>query len=326
MLIERMLLCAGLALITINAAYAEDEYKLREADEYKKERGGKDAPNIVTSKHFALKWGNDSKGPIKIDDAYAKNALDFFERIRKLYVEDLRFPMRKSDGTQKFKTNIYITTTGLKPFLEGYAFGFADPEDFGVFCGEPSIMTPGHNASAHELAHSMQAESLGFRDSDYVGWFWECHAQFMAHQAVPEEVPHVLDTYVDTASFDWSSTRHHYGSWIFLQYLMEKEGYGIDFINSLWFTEKANQDEDAALKIRRLGKLDSAKWADLFGDYTKRNVTFNSTSEGRITEQASNVYRSAGCFGLALRLRLILNIRAGFVCPTPWPLSKTLTM
>jgi hypothetical protein len=269
-----------LTLFTGQGAPVKDVYQLREAAEYAKERGGADAPHVATSEHFAINWGDENQLNYPITDEYIKNALAYFERLRDLYVNQLHFPMRQSDGKKKFKNNIYISRTGLKPFLEGYAFGFPDPEGYGVFVGEPSIMVPGHGASAHELAHAMQGESLGFRDSDYVGWFWECHAQFMAHQANPGNLPEVLDLYTETASFDWSSTRHHYGSWIFLQYLMEKKGYGIGFINSLWFEPKAFQDEDAVLKMKRLGKLSEGKWADLFGDFAKRNVTFGSYARG----------------------------------------------
>ena len=169
-----------LSLVISPQPQTPDTYKVREAAEYLKERGGKDAPNIRTSEHFAIKWGDENKLNYKIDEKYLTDVLAYFERVRDLYVNKLGFPMRQSDSKVKFKNNIYITQTGLKPFLEGYAFGFPDPEGYGVFVGEPSIMTPGHPASAHELAHAMQGETGGFRDSDYVGWFWECHAQFMA--------------------------------------------------------------------------------------------------------------------------------------------------
>jgi carbonic anhydrase/acetyltransferase-like protein (isoleucine patch superfamily) len=108
----------------------------------------------------------------------------------------------------------------------------------------------------------------------------------MAHQAVPDDLPNVLDLYVDTSNFDWSSTRHHYGSWIFLQYLMERKDFGIEFVNNLWLKPGKFQDEDAVLKTMRLGKLDANTWADLFGDYAKRNVTFDSYSRGRKYREA----------------------------------------
>ena len=182
--------------------------------------------------------------------------------MRDIYKDQVGLPLVKSEK-DKYKANIYITGTGLKPFLSGYAFVFPDTEGYGVFVAAPGVMKPGNGAAAHELGHATQGETANFRDSEYVGWFWECHAQFMAQQVNPtNHLPMRLDLYCDMCRFDWSTAVnwHQYTGWIFLQYLKEKEGYGYPFINSLWQTRAAYQDEDSANKMIRLKKMTKKEW------------------------------------------------------------------
>lgn len=247
---------------------------VRESPDYEKERGGP-APHLRTSAHFALRWGEDNQTNVTLDDAYTDKALAWLEDLWSLYIDRLHFPA----GRHGYKINAYMTRTGLKPFLEGYAFGMADPQGYGTLVGEPSIFTYGHNGAAHEFAHALQGETGGFRNSDYVGWFWECHAQFLAHQATGKsDLPHVLDRYAQTSQWDIASTRHHYGSWIFFQYLAERYPDGMAMVNRLWTEPPRNRDEDAIAKLRRTlplrGDRDTA-WADLIGDYARRNVAWN---------------------------------------------------
>lgn len=247
---------------------------VRESQQYIKERGGP-APHIRTSAHFALHWGNENKTNVKIDDAYLDKAMEWLEYLWDLYINKFQFPA----GKHGYKINAYITGTGLKPFLDGYAFGFPDPDGYGVLIGHPSIFTFGHNGAAHEFAHALQGETKGFRDSQYVGWFWECHAQYLAHQATGKsDLPHVLDRYAQTSHFDVASTRHHYGCWIFFQYIAARYPNGMDMVNHLWIEPALSRDEDPIAKLRRTlpftGDRDVA-WADLIGDYARHNVAWN---------------------------------------------------
>jgi len=267
-------LCGAVLAVGLQAAEAEQPREVREAAAYVKERGGP-APHMKTSTHFALRWGDENHKNFKIDDAFVDKSLEWLEQLWTLYIEKLKFPA----GKHHFKINAYLTETGLKPFLKGYAFGFPDPENYGVLIGEPSIYSFGHNGSAHELGHALQGETLGFRDSEYVGWFWECHAQLMAHQATGRrDLPHVLDRYAQTCQWDIASTRHHYGCWIFFQYIAERTPDGMQYVNNLWSEPRKHKDEDAIAKLRRMypftGDRDKG-WADLIGDYAKRNVAWN---------------------------------------------------
>lgn len=273
-------LACALALGPGGRSDAGTARETRESPSYERDRGGP-APHLRTSEHFALRWGDANKTDVTIDEAYQERAMKWLEQLWSLYIDQLKFPA----GRHSYRINAYITGTGLKPFLDGYAYGFPDPEGYGVLIGHPSIYNFGHNGSAHEFAHALQGETRGFRDSEYVGWFWECHAQFMAHQAGgTSDLPHVLDRYAQSCHWDLASTRHHYGSWIFLQYLIERYTNGMDLVNRIWVEPRQNPDEDAIAKLRRMLPLEGDReqaWADLVGDFARRNVAWNSYKLGR---------------------------------------------
>ncbi|MCX6344327.1 MAG: DUF6055 domain-containing protein [Armatimonadetes bacterium] len=282
MLLVVALMCSAWALGAAQPSRCE-EYKLREAAQYLKDRDGAEIPHTATSEHFAIKWGNENKSDYKIDDEFIKNALAYFEQVRIVFKDQVGWPYFKSEAG-KYKVNIYITGTGLKPFLEGYAFGFPDTEGYGVFCAAASTMVPGHGASAHELGHAAEGETGNFRDSDYVGFFWECCAQFMAQQVNPtKNLPESLDLYCDMARFDWATAVnwHQYANWLLMQYFAEKPGFGYKSVVNLWTTKAIYQDEDPVSKMMRIQPFTKTQWSDMFGDYAKRNVNFASYKYGK---------------------------------------------
>ena len=257
-----------------------EEYKLREAAQYVKDRDGQPIPHVATSEHFALKWGDKNDKNYKMDDAYVKGALKWFEHIRDVYMNQVGWPYIKSEKDH-YKINIYISETGLKPFEHGYAFGFPDPDGYGVLDADPSCMVWGHGASAHELGHADEAETGNFRDSDYVGFFWECCAQFMAVQANPGDSPSI-DLFCDMCQFDFATAVnwHQYANWPLMEYFAEKPGYGYPFVVNLWMQKAVYQNEDPISKMKRINNISADQWADLVGDYAKRNATFNSYKYG----------------------------------------------
>lgn len=260
-----------------------DEYMLREAAQYVQDRDGAPIPHVATSEHFAMKWGDGNDKNYKMDEAWQKGALNWFEHVRGVYKDKVGLPYIKSEK-DKYKINIYVSETNLKPFLHGYAFGFPDTEGYGVFDAEPSCMAWGNFASAHELGHAAEGETGNFRDSEYVGWFWECCAQFMAQQVEPgKNLPEMLDLFCDMCNFDWNtaSNWHQYSGWIFMQYLKEKKGYGYPFFDRVWLEKSAYLDEDPVNKMIRLKGLTRDEWADLYGDFAKRNVNFATYEHGK---------------------------------------------
>ena len=119
---------------------------------------------------------------------------------------------------------------------------------------------------AHEFCHALQGVTGGFRGSgreNYVGWFWECHANWMPHQLYPNN-PHCTEMYTRMANLYWGSHRCRYCNWQFLEYLKEKEG--IQFINDIW----NNAKNDVIETMMANGGWDIYEFGDLFADFAAK--------------------------------------------------------
>ena len=281
-LISAAILACSVCVLGMPRPATSEEYKLREPAQYVKARNGEPTPHVATSEHFALKWGSANDRNYPIDDVYVQSALKWFEHIRLLYKDRVGWPFMKSEKDH-YKINVYLSETGLKPFEHGYAFGFPDPDGYGVFVAEPGCMVWGCGSAAHELGHAAEAETGNFMNSDYVGFFWECCAQFMAVQVIPDKDIPGLQLYCDMCGFDWTTTInwHMYTNWPLMEYFAEKPGFGYPFIVSLWMTPAKYQDEDPVNKMKRLGNLSDEDWADIVGDYARRSVTFSNYRYGK---------------------------------------------
>jgi hypothetical protein len=121
---------------------------------------------------------------------------------------------------------------------EGWAFGAKD------IVLHPHAMGEGSSVIPHEFSHNIQFHLGGFRNSPYVGWFWECHANWSAHQWHPA-YPAALEVYVDRAHYELSSTRMNYGSWVFLQYLAEHPLFGHSFCYRIWEENRKNERDES---------------------------------------------------------------------------------
>jgi len=153
----------------------------------------------------------------------------------------------------------------------------------------------------HELVHGLQQMAGGMRDSDFVGWFHECHAQFMTSHVhggtsgglgaarVTKRQGHLHPGYA----------RSRYENWPWLEYILhfeqtgthsttagrrdrlrERRQDGMNFINNIW-TRSPNRNSNlrqAADPFTEAASVNGMSWAD-FGDvmgmYAMRSVTFD---------------------------------------------------
>ena len=91
--------------------------------------------------------------------------------------------MPMQGAATKHKINVYISGTGLPKHPDGFAFGGES------ILMHPNALGPGSSVVGHEFTHVLQFYSGGFRDSELVGWFWECHANWNSHQFNPGYAP-----------------------------------------------------------------------------------------------------------------------------------------
>ena len=85
--------------------------------------------NYVESEHFVIFYGNhDTTG--QVNDAFLKRNLEAYERLWHCYTEYLGMTGLNVDiygkSSKEYKTNIYLTNTGLPAYPEGWAFMSSD--------------------------------------------------------------------------------------------------------------------------------------------------------------------------------------------------------
>lgn len=240
--------------------------------------------NLTESEHFTFYYGNER-------DEVAQKAFsdpEFINRQKHWYEKtwtqlgELKAPLPMANDPDPKKINIYITGTGLPQHREGFAFG---GESVVI---HPAALGAGSSVVSHEFTHSLQFYAGGYRDSPYVGWFWECHANWSTHQCMPAYAP-VLAHYVNRAHYELNSSRHNYGSWPFLQVLAEDPRFGSGFPYEIWSESlrdaKGSATEDPFQTIMRLGekrgiwKDGIAGFGDTIGELAARMVTWDFQNE-----------------------------------------------
>ena len=240
--------------------------------------------NFKETEHFLFHWGNDKAASGKDwwkDDRQEQTFL-WFERVWR-HFEAAGAPMPMAAGTpneaKRAKIPVYISGTGLPKHKEGFAFG-----------GHSILMHPGalglgSSVVGHEFTHTMQLHMGGFRSSPFVGWFWECHANWSSHQFMPD-YPAAFEVWMARAHYELNSTRDNYGSWLFMQQLAEDPRFGPGFCYEVWLKnrkdEKDSSIEDPIQTFQRIGvergvwKGDgTAGFGDAIGEMAARRVTLD---------------------------------------------------
>jgi len=247
----------------------------------------KEKVNEKLTEHFRFVWGNaiDSSAEYWADPKFREMNFKYFEEIWDFYVGQIGVPLEASPWNAKRKINVYISSTGLSKHKKGWAFGAK------AIMMHPRAMAEGSSVIPHEFTHAMQLRLGGYRNSPYVGWFWECHANWSCHQFIPDYPP-VLQHYSECAHYDLSSTRMNYGSWPFLQYLAENPKFGREFCYTMWLKCKKGKGsaslESPFQTLMRLGVErgvftgDGVRgFGDVIGRMAARNVTWDYVYQHR---------------------------------------------
>lgn len=195
-----------------------------------------DFPNLVTSAHFALKWG--SASDLSVEDG--SKMLDALEASYAVQVEEMAH--RTPTGADSFLLNVYVGSSGDgAPSAFAAAYVDVDDEGFEYIVVSPETIEsyrPGGDSSypdavlAHEFYHVLQVSSGAYFGDD-VYWYWEATADWIAEEVFPGNVnndalapgylmyPHVSLTFADFADEGTLLELHHYGAQVFARYLSD---------------------------------------------------------------------------------------------------------
>lgn len=130
--------------------------------------------NYVESEHFVIFYGNnDTTG--QVNDAFLQRNLADYERLWQCYTQYLGMENLNVDmygnSTQKYKTNVYLTYTGLDQYPDGWAFMSAE-DGYGIEIISPNAMLD-ELTIAHEFGHVVTLHQKAWVDQDITGAWWE---------------------------------------------------------------------------------------------------------------------------------------------------------
>lgn len=248
-----------LVFLSIRAGVCADEYRVLDP---------KKSDHLKESKHFVARW-NDKDG-VKLTEAELQTGLKNLETIWDFYTGKVGFPVPQPETNSiRYKVDACLSDKG---WATGSGTGVRHP----VMWLNYKAFKDTH-ALAHEFAHCMQFTTQGMRDSKFVGWFWESHAEWMSHQMYPQQVG-CSDQLVNAPHLYYGSTRDRYGNWQFWEYIKDTFGYAA--MNRIW-TDSRKANDPKKSEESPLGVLSrNMNWSveqlnDQFGLWAMRNVTWD---------------------------------------------------
>jgi len=248
------------------------------------------------SANFILLWGEKSGTDPKSAPAdYRFDPDDILAQLESLYayyVNTMKFTPEAGLLAQ-YKIDVIITRTWNRTELDAWATGGSADDKVGVINIAPGAALPGSWGLAHELGHVFQnytflgkGGGVGFTDAS-AGTFWETSAEYMAMQVYPDGGAGDLTRFLRTENLAYSSSRHHYGNWMLVQYLVDKYG-GIKTFDDLWNQAKSN--EHPLETYRRINNLTQAQLNTRIAEYAQHQVTYDYSNRGHFMPFVNDVY------------------------------------
>lgn len=226
------------------------------------------------SEHFVLRW-NDGDG-VNISQTQINQALNTLESVWDKYINELGFPEPYWDTATKYKVSVNVSNQG---YASGAGTGDRDPEMWVHYDALAHIGT-----LAHEFAHTLQFTTRSMRDSQYVGWLWESHANWMAHQYNPNDVQ-CTEALVNAPHIYYGSTRNRYCNWQFFEFI--KDNSCTAFVNdALWKNgvqpeDPAHWSTDPFSTLASNANWDTQQLNDIFADWALHNTHWDYSANGQ---------------------------------------------
>lgn len=260
--------------------------------------------NFRESENFVVRWG-DAVDVVQwarvnrgIND-YPAYVLEKMEATYAYYRDTARFIDPDSiSPARDYRINLYLCGSWRNGFLPPANWAGTDEIGVGHIC-LPYDKFWDMWVESHEYNHVLQAYAsqlnrangfgggFGFGNPNS-GRFWEAHANFMARMRRPEVV--LGSGYFGSRHhYRWLAQETYYGDWMLLNKI--RDTYGLNQIHRLWY--EARQGEHPIQAIKRLYGLDHTRFAELIGDYARRNVVYDYT-DGRAIR--SDVWRNGASY------------------------------
>ena len=275
-LLSGIMTVSSFCSLPINANAAE-EYLIRD------KWGFCTTQNYAESEHFVIFYGNnDTTG--YVNDSFLRKNLDYYEKYWHCYSEYLGMDDINVDiygrSQQKYKTNVYLTYTGLPrtEFAEGWAF-MSSEDGYGIEIISPEAMLDDMTTS-HEFGHVVTMQQKAWVDSGITGAWWEPLANWFREMYLDSDYntgqkkTEFFEPYLRNLSLTLPHGRNYYQTWPFLSYLSYNpdniQGLGIGCVKRM--ISEAKMEEYPLDTLTRLFGTDAQT---ILGHYAKRMATLD---------------------------------------------------
>lgn len=275
------------------SAQAADEFAIRD------KWGYCTTANYVTSEHFCIFYGNnDTTG--RVNDEFLQRNLNDLEKIYDCYMEDLGMQSPNVDmygrSSDLYKTNIYLTYTGLDQYPDGWAFMSAE-DGYGIQIISPDAMLDDLTIS-HEFGHVVTMHQKAWVDQDITGAWWEAAANWFREMYLASEYYEGtvqtcwFEPYIRNMSLTLPHGRSYYEVWPLLIYMSYNpdnlEGLGMNSVMRMM--SEALPGEYPFDTITRLFGTDAQT---VLGHYAKRMATFDFGNQAAYQQEFNNKLTSS---------------------------------
>ncbi len=240
--------------------------------------------NYYESEHFQFIWGNSGESS-RVTEEFLKGNSENLEACWDVYMNEIEMeaPSQSTnislrDGNH-YKTNIYISGTGLEGMTDDWAYMSYDKDGYAyMFCCVDSMQyNPPSWVLPHEFGHVVTAHQLGWNTNKYSYAWWESMGNWFREQYLYSDYSSdntgygtdFFETYLKNLNFTFPCGRDYYAAWPFLQYLTENpdnlSGYGKDFVKTM--LQEGQVDEYPFDMVDRLAEADLK---DTLGHFAKR--------------------------------------------------------
>ena len=256
-------------------ALAAEEYLVRDKWGYCQ------SAHYMESEHFVIFYGNSDTTGL-VNEQFLRRNLADYEKLWKCYGEFLGMTDMNVDingkSKQKYKTNVYLTNTGLPEYATGWAF-MSSEDGYGIEIISPEAMQDDLTI-AHEFGHVVTMQQKAWVDQSITGAWWEPLANwFREMYLLSDEYTGDVKTcwfepYLRNLSMAYPHGRDYYEVWPFLVYLETNPdnlpGLGQFAVKRIISEAKVNE-----YPFDTITRLFGTDVQTVFGHFAKRMATFD---------------------------------------------------
>jgi len=235
--------------------------------------------NRLTSEHFQIIWGNNDKTGT-VNASFVQGNLENLENIRAFYVNEMGLEDTSvGNNGGHYKTNLYISNTGLSKVTDDWAYMSVDDGGFAFLVTDPGAMRvdPPSWVLPHEYAHAITKHQNGVVSGPWyeamANWFRDQYLGSTYYKNGSKVYGPDSDFFrpvVLNSDCYFPHMKNYYDAWPFLLYVTENpdkmNGLGLDLMKNMLHD---TQDQTMFKKLERLSGT-SAK--DMLGGYARRMV------------------------------------------------------